>query len=339
MKRELGWLGAFSVWMVLAMAAGCSGAEVVDWMDTGQHPKYPRGRYVLGIGWGDTLTTADDRARGEVAKFFQAAVENTTLEEEKYSQIGEGDAALVEHDFDLKYFTRVRSKAELEGVEIRDRAVRGGLHYSLAVLDKVALQRRLQERLSEVEMEIAERLDEPAGDVGARVKALARALWLMGDRARLMKQLSLLGVGGLADPSERVEALAELRSLLVSHFLISVDGMGDELAAPVRAALLAEGMAVAGDGVQGTIRVSGSLEIQEESGGEMPKVVYHVTLEARSGEETVAAVDQMERVSHPSAETARLKALQEVKQRAAIPLVSKIRDNVLGDFQGKEARE
>jgi len=274
-----------------------------------------------------------------VAKFFQAAVENTTLEEERYSQLGTGDDALVTHEFDLKYYTRVRSKAELEGVEIRDRVVRSGLHYSLAVLDKVALRRTLSERLSEVEMEIAERLDEPAGDPGVRVKGLARALWLMGDRTRLMKQLALLGVGGAVDPSERVEALAELRALLVSHFLVAVSGLPDELAAPVRAALLADGLAVAKADGEGTIRVTGTLELRDEPGGELPKVVYHVTLQALAGTETIAAVDHMERVTHPSAETARLKALQEVKQRAAVPLVAKIRDHVLGDFRGREDRE
>jgi hypothetical protein len=308
-------------------------------MDTGQHPRYPQGRFVVGVGWGDTLNTADDRARGEVAKFFQAAVENTTLEEERYSQLGTGDEAQVTHDFDLKYFTRVRSRAELEGVEIRERTVRSGLHYSLAVLDKVALQRRLSERLSDVEMEIAERLDEPATDPSVRVKALARAIWLMADRDRLMKQLALLGVGGMVDPSERAEAIEELRGLLVTHFLVSVSGMPDELATPVRSVLLSEGMAVAREDVAGAISVTGALELRDEPGGEMPIVVYHVTLQARSGDETVAAVDQMERVTHPSAETARLKALQEVKQRAAMPLVAKIRDSVLGDFKGKEGKE
>lgn len=318
------------------VTAACSGAELADWMDSGQHPKYPQGRYVLGVGWGDTITTADDRARGELAKFFQAAVENTTLEAERYAQLGTGDDAQVTHDFDLKYFTRVRSKVELEGVEIRERVVREGLHYSLAVLDKVAMKRRLSERLSDVELEIAERLDEPGTDPGTRVKALARAIWLMGERARLMKQLALLGVGGGVDPTERVEAIAELRELLVAHFMVSVAGMPDELSTPVRAALLAEGMAVARADAAGAIRITGTLDLRDEPGGELPRVVYHVMLQARSGDETVAAVDHMERVAHPSAQTARLKALQEVKQRAAVPLVAKIRDHVLGDFQGKE---
>jgi len=284
------------------------------------------------------MQAADDRARGEISKFFRSNVVSLSAEEEKYKQIGDGKEAQIQHDFDIKVYTRVRAEAKLEGIEFADRTVIDGTYYSLAVLDKPAAIRKLASRISDLDLEIEQLLKTPADPVEKRIKALARVLHLMGKRAGLNSQLEILGVRAAPLMRSFSEVAVELRDLLLAHAPVVVTSASDDLAGLVADAVLAAGLVVvpASAAAATPLAITGDLVLDEGLGPELFQVGYQVHLSASWMDQVVAQTEQAERVQHTSLQSAKLKAIYEVRDRAVTAFVKEIQQYLLGDFEKEE---
>jgi hypothetical protein len=338
-RRRLSGLPACS-FLAVVLLAGCAGAVQGDslWIETGRHPAYPQDRFLVGVGWADTMDRADDRARGEIAKYFKSKIVSVTMDEEKYHQVDEGGERRVTHEFVQKIHSRIRAEAELEGVVIVQREVRQGQQYSLAVLDKVAQRRILAQRVAEMEMEMEERLAVPVSPPGPRIKALARVLFLHNSRARTARQLRLLGGRIDVDHEFAEETALEVRRLLATHFAVQVKSASEDLAAALGESIVGCGLVVT-DGGAGRILVDGALDMQEGADDRgRPRVSYQVRLSATLGSEQIAGGEFSERIIHTSMEGARMKALYEIKERAVGPFVTMMEGFLLGDFAKEEKK-
>jgi len=284
------------------------------------------------------MDRADDRARGEIAKYFKTKIVSVTRDEEKYHQVDEGGERTVTHEFMQKIHSRVRAEAELEGVTVPMRQVVQGQYYSLAVLDKLAQGRVLMQRIAEMEMEMEERLAVPASQAHDRARALARVLFLHHKRARTVGQLRLLGGNAEVDHAFAEKTADELRQLLGKHYPVGVDCDSEELSVLIREALIDAGLVVAADG-KGVVGVQGVLELQDskDDRGRF-EVVYRVRLTATLNGEQVAAREKSERFLHPKLEGARMKALIEIRKMAVEPFVKKMEAHLLGDYDKEVKR-
>lgn len=325
--------------LTVILLAGCAGAQVdSSWIETGRHPAYPQERFLVGVGWADTMDRADDRARGEIAKYFKTKIVSVTRDEEKYHQVDEGGQRRVTHEFVQKIHSRVRAEAELEGVVIAHRQVRQGQQYSLAVLDKVAQRRILLKRVADMEMEMEERLAVPPSPPRTRIRALARVLFLHNQRARTARQLQLLGGTVEVDHAFAEKIADEVNQLLAAHFVVTVKTASPQLTASLCEALVAAGLVVS-EGGAGEIVVDGALEMQEGADEQnRPRVSYQVRLSAILGGEHISGGEFSERIIHTSVEGARMKALYEIKERAVEPFVKKMEAFLLGDYTKEEIK-
>jgi hypothetical protein len=320
----------FLVLPLLSCASG--GMPVSAWPDTGAHPSYPSSRYVVGVGWGDTMDVADDRARGEVAKFFRAKVVTVTREEEHYTVTG-GLQGHEERLFESITHARTRGDAVFDdSVVMAERTLKEGTHYTLAVLDKQAMRQRLERELADIETEIAERL-EIAGDPAVVVQALARAIYLLHRKGSLAHRLRLAGRRVPIDPETFNQVSRTLHQTLAASFPIIVASNDEELGTQLSSALTKASLVVAPTSPDSdAIKVFAKLELSVTPTDGLYRAHYRVHLQAVRNEVVLAQVRGEERISHPHKTLAAAKARIEVEQRAIKPFVRDLSEALLGDF-------
>ena len=316
------------------LACATTGADVAAWPDTGTHPSYPPERYVLGIGWGDTMDVADDRARGEVAKFFRAKVVTITREEEHFTHSG-GAGGKEERFFESITHARTRGDATFDdAIMLPERLLRQGTHYTLAVLDKLAMRQRLEQELADVEMEIAEKLESTA-EPELRVRTLARALYLLQSKASLAHRLQLLGRKVSIDPEEFNQAAQDLHQTLATTFPLAVDCNDEELSGQRKTALIGASLVVAPPPPNvAPITVQARLELATTQANGLFQANYRVNLSAMGNGVVLAQTRAEERIAHPDSNLAAAKARIEIEQRAVAPFVRNLQRALLGDFEG-----
>jgi hypothetical protein len=122
-------------------ALGVSGPP--DWVNS-ESPKYPRERYLTGVGYGDERKVAEDGAYAAISKIFQVSIRSKTQEWEEYLQFsGSGDEPQAKDRVSRKIFmdqlTQVSTDKVLENVAIAEVWVdtKSQRTYALAVMDRV----------------------------------------------------------------------------------------------------------------------------------------------------------------------------------------------------------
>jgi len=347
----------------LAVLAGCTGAyrSQEEWFISGADDAFPSDRYVVGVGYGDTMKDADDMAIGEVAKFFNTKVVTVTRTEEQYDQRTNSEGGASRWDFDSRTFSRVRGEADLEGVEVVRRTEVHGQHYSMAVLDRPKAAGALRRSYAFLDLKLQEALSAPASDSDKRMRGLARGLYLMEERAKLGARLRVLGFDAALEPEKYRELAAELTDLLRTHAPISIQSEWPELAALLAEDLDRRGLVVleapdgAGErgaregasspapaggadaGSEGGIIVKVSHTLTTQRGPDGYDLSYSVTLSAVRGGETLASKHLAERLTHPNADAGAKKVLYEVRDDALAPFADELERSILGDYSHEES--
>ncbi len=134
--------------MVLSLEVACqiqpvSGASgPPDWVNS-ESSRYPREKYLTGVGYGDDRKSAEDEAYAAISKIFQANIRSKTQEWEEYlqsSSSGEGSKARDEasHKIFIDQLTQVSTSKVLENVSIAEVWLDSRSHriYALAVMDR-----------------------------------------------------------------------------------------------------------------------------------------------------------------------------------------------------------
>lgn len=163
-------LMALVVAMTLALA-GCAAsgdkreAEArPDWVD-GSSEEYPRAAYLTGIGIADSLSTARDRARADLAKTFRVAVDERSSDIRSYAtSSSSGAESTTDYQSEIQRDLTTRTQQVLEGVTVPDSWTdKDGRIYALAVLNRATAAMRLRQEISG--------LDSAADSLMARARA------------------------------------------------------------------------------------------------------------------------------------------------------------------------
>jgi hypothetical protein len=322
------------------LLVGCTGAyqSQEEWFVSGADAEFPADRFVVGVGYGDTMKDADDMAIGEVGKLFNTRVVTVTLVDEKYRQENAGDATAQHWDFESRTFSRVRGEADLEGVEVVRRTVVEGQHYSMAVLDKTRAASKLREKYAFLNLKIEEALSAPASDAAARIRGIARALYLMETRARMASRLQVLGYKATLEPEKYRELVAELGALLRGRSPIVIRCQSPELAALLREAFADKGLVVL-DSAESGVVVDAAVEVSSARKGDMVEYVYTVALSAFGFGQSLAQKNLSDRLSHTDATLGLAKVMYEVRDDAVRPFAAALEKALLGDYDKEEKME
>jgi len=326
--------------VVALLAVACSaavGGSSDHWLNSGAHPDYPAGRYVVGVGFGDTMRDADNMAMGEVAKYFRSEVVTVTTDEHDYSQTDEGGETKVVEKFESRTFARVRGRAEIDGIEIKDRVVVTGRHYSLAVLDRVGASRKLARELGKLQMEIEEFeiKSKEAKEPGTAIRDLAQALFLSVRHDELAARLAVLDRKVRPALTGRDDMAVRLHNLLNEHYPVVVRSPSPELAGQVKEELRRRGLVVV-DEADGAVALSADMKMDQQPAENGVRLFYEVSLSATRDNEVLAQVNWAERLSHPDPKAARMKAMYEIRDRAVVPFAEQLSKAILGDFSTEE---
>jgi hypothetical protein len=170
----------------LLWSAACAGGRGrPDWID-GSAAAYPRERYLIGVGEGESLDAARDRARAEIARIFDVHIEDAVVDRSEEVAVMEGArrrSSIVER---IAVETRTSTRAELEGVEIAETWQDSASQrvYALAVLDARRAHRRLLEQAAARDADVVDLVADAEGAGGALGEVRARVAAARASRER-----------------------------------------------------------------------------------------------------------------------------------------------------------
>lgn len=308
--------------------APVAGGPRPAWVE-GESPKFPRSRYVVGVGSADDQAAADERARGEIARVFNADVTAVTGTDESESTLTRDGKTSTSFSQNVSQQVRTVAKKALEGSNIVERwKDPTGRYHALAALSKAEALLEVTDKLHTIDGEAASykaKLD-AATDRFDKAKAAAKLSALLKARASLEADHRVLG-GGKAETdldagAARAAAAAALAALNV---VVSADGEGaKELTTGLVAGLTASGLS-AKPGVNGgpadllaEADVSVAPEDRPDPKWKWSRATATVSLkEGREGK-TFARFELSERQASADAGEARRRALAELGKKSAV---------------------
>ena len=166
-----------------------------DWVDASSM-EYPREHYVIGVGAADDRATAEDRARGEIAKVFSTNVSiNTDSTATETVNGGQNNFSQA-----VSQTVKTASQKVLEGVQVvenwQDSATK--VYYALAVLDKAKARAAIADKIGALDSQAVQwksQLDS-ATDKLAKAKAAMKLLRVLGARRELNNELRVVDDSG-----------------------------------------------------------------------------------------------------------------------------------------------
>lgn len=326
----------FLLFVTLSLAACAGGAKPgataaggprPAWVE-GESAKWPRARFVVGVGSADEQAAADERARGEIARVFSADVTAVTGTDEAESTLTRDGKTTTGFSQSVSQQVRTVAKKALEGSNIVERwKDPAGRHYSLAALSKAEALLEVTDKLRTLDGEAASykaKLD-GASDRFEKAKAAARLSALLKARAPLEADHRVLG-GGKAETdldagAARSAAAAALAALNV---VVSADGEGArELTTGLVAGLNASGLSAKPGAAGGAadLLAEADVSVEPESRGDPRWKWYRATgtvslKEGREGK-VFSRFELSERQASADAGEARRRALAELGKKAA----------------------
>ncbi|HHM05015.1 MAG TPA: hypothetical protein ENJ19_04640 [Gammaproteobacteria bacterium] len=171
------------------------------WVDGGPG-RYSAGLYLTGVGSGDTLDEAQDRARADLAKIFRVEVREESRFVERVERPSQG---ATRHSSAASSSVRTRTEGVLSGVTIaeswHDRAARR--YYALAVLERRKAETALAEKIHALD-EVTQRYlasAESENDMLRKIAWTARAVAAQEERGRTQSMLRVVDQTGLGIPA------------------------------------------------------------------------------------------------------------------------------------------
>lgn len=143
--------------VVIGGLAGCATGDGRDtppaWVD-GIDERYTNDRYLTGVGQADTLDTAKDRARADLAKNFKVAIEDVSTDTQRFSSGDGGQDGKLAQDVSRDLVTRtdqVLRGAQVAEIWQDDKSQR---YYALAAIERTKAARGLRDELANLDADV-----------------------------------------------------------------------------------------------------------------------------------------------------------------------------------------
>lgn len=331
-----------------AASASAAKSSKPDWVD-GASGKYPRGRYLVGVGFADDRRTAVERARAEVSKILSVQVVSDSRVQE--TATSRGDGKKVENSFSKSVSDSVHSVADkvLEGLEVPEYWEDGSarVHYALAVLDRAKASAALQEKIGEFDGQakgLQDAIGRSSGKL-ARVKAAMKLATVLKARGSLNAELRVVDPDGKSLPGALDEGAARTQaSKLLSEINVAVSisdpvsgkgGMGP-VASGVVKGLIKFGLQAGAAGAKADISVEGEVETSPMDVGpdrrwKWARSNAAVSLKDGSTDKVFAQFDVSEKQSSADYKEAARRSLAKLSDKAA----QRIKDEISAYFENQ----
>jgi hypothetical protein len=189
--------------MVLVLAGCATKPEQPDWI-AGNSAKYPDAQFLIGRGQADTPGQARDRARADLAKVFQVAVDEVSVDVTSYTRSESGTSTQSGLEAQATRTVRATTAQVVKGVVIAEQwqAEAGDDHHALAALERAPAMNRLRAEIRTLDdaTEAAIAAARASGDLIGQIGGAQRAVSTQFDRLAEQRVLRIVDPSGVGEP-------------------------------------------------------------------------------------------------------------------------------------------
>ena len=213
--------------ILLGLVLTACSSKQPDWVDTPTE-QYPQKRYLSAVGEADSRSAADNRALANLAKIFEVAISDRSLDFSQSRVSADQSGSTISNVQSAGRFVTTEARQILEGAQLVESwQGEAGRTYSLAVLEKAPATRRLREDVRGADRQIADRVNYASNLAPNPVVALAaleQARKIETERSNLNRNLAVVSGKGIKAPHDQASLEKMLRNALATlHFDAEAD--------------------------------------------------------------------------------------------------------------------
>ena len=213
--------------LLLGLLLTACSSKQPDWVDK-PNEEYPQKRYLSAVGEADNRSTADDRALANLAKIFEVAIRDRSLDFSQARISADQSGSTVSNVQTAARYVTTEARQILEGAQLVESwQGEAGKTYSLAVLEKAPATRRLREAVRGADRQIADRVNyasQQAPNAVVALAALEQARKIETERSNLNRNLAVVSDKGIKAPHDQASLEKMLRNALATlHFDAEAD--------------------------------------------------------------------------------------------------------------------
>ena len=189
--------------LLLGLVLTACGSKQPNWVDKPTE-QYPQQGYLSAVGEADNRSAADDRALANLAKIFEVAISDRSLDFSQARVSADQSGAAVSNVQSAARYVTSEARQVLEGARLMESwQDEDGQAYSLAVLEKAPASRRFREDVQSADRQIADRVNyasRQAPNPVAALAALEQARKIETQRSNLNRNLAVVSGKGIKAP-------------------------------------------------------------------------------------------------------------------------------------------
>ncbi|MEM9100953.1 MAG: LPP20 family lipoprotein [Pseudomonadota bacterium] len=242
---------------IFLVISGCSSQPTKDISQTpgwilNPNQTYPVSNYFTGVGSATTLDLAKDRARSDLAKVFQVAINEVLVDKQKATINFSANQQYSEESNSLQRELIASTEQTLSGITIMESWQNPTTqeYFALASLNRMQLYQQLSDKISELDQASALLLKPSHSNAPklTTLRSLDKAIKLQTKRFGYQQQLQVIDASGIGvAPKWPLEELKTLRLKLADQIIFSISTKGayeSELANSLKSALKKDGYRV-----------------------------------------------------------------------------------------------
>jgi len=197
------------------------------WLDKPTE-QYPQQRYLSAVGEANDRSTAADRALANLAKIFEVAIRDRSLDFSQAQVSGDQSGRAVNNIQTASRYVTTEARQVLEGAQLVESwQAEEGKTYALAVLEKAPAKRRFRDGVRNADRQIEDRVNyasQQAPNPVAALAALEQARKIENQRSNLNRNLSVISGKGIKGYYDQASLEKLLRNALATlHFHAEAD--------------------------------------------------------------------------------------------------------------------
>ncbi len=217
----------FTATLVLGFVLTACSSTQPEWVDKPAE-QYPQQRYLSAVGEADDRSAADDRALANLAKIFEVAVSDRSMDFSQARVSADQSGLTTSNVQSASRYVSTEAKQVLEGAQLVESwQGQAGKTYSLAVLEKSPATRRFRESVRGADRQINDRVNyasQQAPNPVVALAALEQARKIENQRSNLNRNLAVVSGKGIKAAHDQASLEKLLRTALASlHFHAEAD--------------------------------------------------------------------------------------------------------------------
>ena len=218
---------SFTATLVVGFVLTACSSTQPEWVDNPSEQYSPQ-RYLSAVGEADDRSTADDRALANLAKIFEVAISDRSMDFSQARVSTDQSGLAVSNVQSASRYVSTEAKQVLEGAQLVESwQGQEGKTYSLAVLEKSPATRRFREAVRGADRQIDDRVNyarQQAPNPVVALAALEQARKIENQRSSLNRNLAIVSGKGIKATHDQASLEKLLRNALASlHFSAEAD--------------------------------------------------------------------------------------------------------------------